>query len=126
MDCFPDNIVQPTAREVFRFGIVWEFLLNSYHTTTFPNFPTSQSISLQPSFHPDTHCFLTHWRQNKDMCKRNDFYMWWSCENSCTFRWHVYERDRQKYCRQCRKPILGKYIAKPLIPIILKSPKLLL
>ena len=60
------------------------------------------------------------------MCKRIDFYTWWSsCENSCTLRWHVYERDRQKYCRQCRKPILGKYIAKPLIPIISKSPKLL-
>ena len=36
-----------------------------------------------------------------------------SCENSCTLRWHVYERDRQNYSRQCRKPILGKYIAKP-------------
>ena len=47
-----------------------------------------------------------------------------SCENSCTLRWHVYERDRQNYSRQCRKPILRKYIAKPQIPIIEKPPKI--
>ena len=58
MDCSPDNIVHPAAQEVFHFGIVWEFLLTSYHATALANFPTSQSISLQPSFHPDRQCFL--------------------------------------------------------------------
>ena len=65
-------------------------------------------------------CYVHQWQ----ICKMWRFLLntkWSSCENTCTLRWHVYERDRQNYCRQCRKPILGKYMAKPQIPIIEKT-----
>ena len=65
-------------------------------------------------------CYVHQWQ----ICKMWRFLLntkWSSCENTCTLRWHVYERDRQNYCWQCRKPILGKYMAKPQIPIIEKT-----
>ena len=65
MVIFPDNIVHPTRPGSFfsfrnSLGISstwWKFLL-LVGISSVANFPTSQSISLQHSFHPDRHSFL--------------------------------------------------------------------
>lgn len=92
----------------------------SFKVPTSSRYISQNSITIQNWNEKSILCYVHQWQIDKMWrfllnTKRS------SCENTCTLRWHVYERDRQNYCRQCRKPILGKYMAKPQIPIIEKT-----
>ena len=92
----------------------------SVKVPTSSRYISQNSITIQNWNEKSILCYVHQWQIDKMWrfllnTKRS------LCENTCTLRWHVYERDRQNYCRQCRKPILGKYMAKPQIPIIEKT-----